>query len=99
MSAMRRWRPKCCIAANDAMCQSRPSLRRRKAKCLFAVSDEAPYGTRCRVRALFTASRDDAAYNGTGVRKTPTGNVRRCDRLVGGAEYYEYSRQLGKKSD
>jgi hypothetical protein len=33
------------------MCHLRPSLRRKKAESLFTVSDEPPYGTRCRERA------------------------------------------------
>jgi hypothetical protein len=43
----------------SAKCHLRPSLRRKKVASHFAVTDEPPYGTRCRERALSTTSRRD----------------------------------------
>jgi hypothetical protein len=44
------------LVPNDAKCHLRPSPRRKKAESLFIVSDEPPYGSRCRERATPTTS-------------------------------------------
>ena len=43
--------PRSTLSFDLFQCQSRPSLRRQKTAGFSAVSDEPPYGTRCRERA------------------------------------------------